>query len=139
MKTKISMTLISTILVLFTFHFHYLLLACSISPCYHRISHEIPCKIPIQEEKNLYVSFSRSLNFSTNQFCLKVWHLKNFHKKMVVLFNLLWLKPLKLRIIVLCITVHQWRLNLTHLFPMHPFSTPWKHQKISRFPDVFMG
>ena len=22
---------------------------------------------------------------------------------------------------------------LTHLFPMHPFSTPWKHQKILRF------
>ena len=26
---------------------------------------------------------------------------------------------------------------LTHLFPMHPFSTPWKHQKTVRFFDVF--
>ena len=35
---------------------------------------------------------------------------------------------------------------LTHLFPMHPFSTPWKYQKSSivipyavRFSDVLMG
>ena len=28
---------------------------------------------------------------------------------------------------------------LIHLFPMHPFSTPWKHQKIARFFDVFRG
>ena len=27
--------------------------------------------------------------------------------------------------------------NLTHSFPMHPFSTPWKHQKNIRFSDVF--
>ena len=26
---------------------------------------------------------------------------------------------------------------LTHSFPMHPFSTPKKHQKIIRFSDVF--
>ena len=26
---------------------------------------------------------------------------------------------------------------LTHLSPMHPFSTPWKHQKTSRFFNVF--
>ena len=25
---------------------------------------------------------------------------------------------------------------LTHLFPMHPFSSPWKHRKIVRFSDV---
>ena len=28
---------------------------------------------------------------------------------------------------------------LTHSFPMHPFSTPWKHQKTLRFSDVFRG
>ena len=28
---------------------------------------------------------------------------------------------------------------LTHLFPMHPFSTPWKHQKTVRLSDVFRG
>ena len=28
---------------------------------------------------------------------------------------------------------------LTHLFPMHPFSTSWKHQKNLRFSDVFRG
>ena len=28
---------------------------------------------------------------------------------------------------------------LTHFFPMHPFSTPWKHQKTLRFSDVFGG
>ena len=28
---------------------------------------------------------------------------------------------------------------LTHLFPMHPFSAPWKHQKTWRFSDVFKG
>ena len=30
------------------------------------------------------------------------------------------------------------KLKLTHLFPMHPFSTSWKHQKTWRFP-VFRG
>ena len=28
---------------------------------------------------------------------------------------------------------------LTHSFPMHPFSTPWKHPKTVRFSDVFKG
>ena len=28
---------------------------------------------------------------------------------------------------------------LTHLFPMYPFSAPWKHQKTWRFSDVFKG
>ena len=28
---------------------------------------------------------------------------------------------------------------LTHSFPMHPFSTPCKHQKTVRFSDVFKG
>ena len=28
---------------------------------------------------------------------------------------------------------------LTHLFPIHPFSTPWKHQKNVRFSNVFRG
>ena len=28
---------------------------------------------------------------------------------------------------------------LTHSFPMHPFSTPWKRQKTLRFSDVFRG
>ena len=28
---------------------------------------------------------------------------------------------------------------LTHSFPVHPFSTPWKHQKTLRFSDVFRG
>ena len=28
---------------------------------------------------------------------------------------------------------------LTHSFTMHPFSAPWKHQKISQFSDVFRG
>ena len=27
--------------------------------------------------------------------------------------------------------------GLTHLLPIHPFSTPWKHQKALRFSDVF--
>ena len=31
------------------------------------------------------------------------------------------------------------RKKLTHLFPMHPLSTPWKHQKTFRFSDVFRG
>ena len=29
--------------------------------------------------------------------------------------------------------------NLTHLLPMHTFSTPWKHQKTFRYSDVFKG
>ena len=29
--------------------------------------------------------------------------------------------------------------SLTHSFRMHPFSTPWKHQKTLRFSDVFRG
>ena len=28
---------------------------------------------------------------------------------------------------------------LTHLFLMHPFSSPWKHQKTVRFSDIFRG
>ena len=28
---------------------------------------------------------------------------------------------------------------LTHSFPMHPFSSPWKHQKTVRFSEVFRG
>ena len=28
---------------------------------------------------------------------------------------------------------------LTHSFPMHPFSTSWKHQKTVRLSDVFRG
>ena len=28
---------------------------------------------------------------------------------------------------------------LTHLFPMHPFSTAWKHQKTLQFSHVFRG
>ena len=27
--------------------------------------------------------------------------------------------------------------HLTHSFPIHPFLTPWKHQKTFRFSDVF--
>ena len=29
--------------------------------------------------------------------------------------------------------------TLTHSFPMHFFSTPWKHQKTVRFSDIFKG
>ena len=29
------------------------------------------------------------------------------------------------------------KTKLTHLLPMHPVSTPWKHQKTLRFSDVF--
>ena len=29
--------------------------------------------------------------------------------------------------------------TLTYLFPMHPFSTSWKHKKTIRFSDVFRG
>ena len=29
--------------------------------------------------------------------------------------------------------------SLTQSFPMHPFFTPWKHQKTVRFSDVFKG
>ena len=29
--------------------------------------------------------------------------------------------------------------TLTHLLPMHLFSTPWKHQKTIRFSDAFRG
>ena len=36
--------------------------------------------------------------------------------------------------------ISPWRLGfLTHSFPMHPFSTPWKNQKTLRFFDVFRG
>ena len=30
-------------------------------------------------------------------------------------------------------------LGFTHLFPMYPLSSPWKHQKTLRFFDVFRG
>ena len=43
-----------------------------------------------------------------------------------------------------CLVLQFWKRNefcniLTHSFPMHPFSTPWKHQKTIRFSDVFWG
>ena len=28
---------------------------------------------------------------------------------------------------------------ITHSFPVHPFSTPWKHQKTVRFSAAFLG
>ena len=31
------------------------------------------------------------------------------------------------------------KLRFTDSFPMHPFSTPWKHQKTVRFSEVFEG
>ena len=31
------------------------------------------------------------------------------------------------------------KYKLTHLFPMHPLSAPWKHQETLRFSDVFRG
>ena len=30
-------------------------------------------------------------------------------------------------------------IRLTHLFAIHPYSNPWKHQKILRSSDVFRG
>ena len=30
-------------------------------------------------------------------------------------------------------------LYLTYSFPMHPFSTPWKHMKTLQFSDIFRG
>ena len=42
--------------------------------------------------------------------------------------------------IVACAWLFTWILvvnALTHLFPMHPFSTPWKHQETLRFSDVY--
>ena len=40
-----------------------------------------------------------------------------------------------------CYIADKWRslFLLAHLFPIHPFSTPWKHQKTVRFSAVFMG
>ena len=32
-----------------------------------------------------------------------------------------------------------WKQLLTHLFPVHPFFTSWKHQKTWQFSDVFRG
>ena len=47
---------------------------------------------------------------------------------------------------IICIFTHRvvvfmtaTQIDLTDLFPMHPFLTPWKHQKTVRFSDVFRG
>ena len=43
---------------------------------------------------------------------------------------------------VLTMPLHEIYKNtvlLTRLFPMHPFFTPWKHQKTVQFSDVFRG
>ena len=37
------------------------------------------------------------------------------------------------------VTLNMYSICLTHLFLMHPFSTPRKHQTILRFPDVYRG
>ena len=37
------------------------------------------------------------------------------------------------------INIERWERGLTLLFPMHPFSAPWKHQKTLQFSDVFRG
>ena len=31
------------------------------------------------------------------------------------------------------VNTHLKYVELTHLFPMHPFSTPWKHQETLRY------
>ena len=41
-----------------------------------------------------------------------------------------------LKLFIIFLNLH---FHLTDLFPMHPFFTPWKHQKTVRFSDVFRG
>ena len=31
------------------------------------------------------------------------------------------------------------RNHINHFFPMHPYSSPWKHQKTLQFSDIFRG
>ena len=58
---------------------------------------------------------------------MRTWHDKNNNQwKLEILSNILWMLS------------HLWMLILlTHLFPMHLFSNPWKHQKILRLSNVF--
>ena len=47
-----------------------------------------------------------------------------------------------LRSVSFCKCKFEWRISqillLNHLFPIHPFCTPWKHQKILRFYGFLM-
>ena len=57
--------------------------------------------------------------------------------------NAPFLYPMKLREsrkFFWCFLGIEWRcIELTHSFPMHPFSTPWNYQKTVSFSDVFWG
>ena len=61
-------------------------------------------------------------------FCIKILFITNF------LFICFWKKcKKKICFIIVNLTF------LTHSFPTHPFSTPWKHQKTLLFSDVPRG
>ena len=68
--------------------------------------------------------------------CLTGFQLTLFHTNItLILFSS---KRHSLKIIVLA-AFWGTLTTLTHLFPMHPFSTPWKYLKTIRCSDVFSG
>ena len=76
------------------------------------------------------------------------WYLSALNVTKFLIFgnSLSWVLNLNLALAILWIGGRKWSLNLNagkkpsclnHLFPMHPFSIPWKYQKTLRFSDVF--
>ena len=70
--------------------------------------------------RNNYTAKGKRLQFSLNRFS----NIQDmFHEKNVLIVFFAWMVF----------------ITLTFSFPMHPFSSPWKHQQTVRFFDVLRG
>ena len=70
--------------------------------------------------RNNYTAKGKRLQFSLNRFS----NIQDmFHEKNVLIVFFAWMVF----------------ITLTFSFPMHPFSSPWKHQQTVRFSDVLRG
>ena len=59
--------------------------------------------------------------------------------KEVVHKNFVHRKYLRWSLFLIKLQAFRTATSMTHLFPMLPFSTPWKHQNTLRISDVFWG
>ena len=72
-----------------------------------------------------------------NQFRTSLQILKGYHQ--ILVHCLVWKCISFVLVNVLKKQLKNLKDTLTHLFPMPPFSNPWKHQKTVRFSDIFKG
>ena len=101
----------------------------------------------ICSQSSFFVGKDSILFFLINPFAPNAPFLKN--RKVFILKNFVFIVKknlkfcfLKMFCFIISLTFYtpfSLSLWLTHLFLVHPFSTPGKHQKILRFLDVFRG